>query len=103
MKRNEEVRHARDQGSLNVNPPEGRTPCRPSGGVRRPPRKHKRRNPMETKRPSKTVKIAIVEWSTPEEIRAFFGGEVVIAKVVELPVEEQDRPARILPFPRRDR
>jgi len=44
-------------------------------------------------------------WSGPrrEEIRAFFGGEVVIAKVVELSVEEQDRPARILPFPRRDR
>ncbi len=57
---------------------------------------------METKEPKQTVKIAIVEWSTLEEMRAFFGGETVIAKVIELPVEEEDPSARILPFCRRE-
>ena len=57
---------------------------------------------METKGPKRTVKIAIVELSTLEEMRAFFGGETVKSKVVELQAEELQQPARILPFRRRE-
>jgi len=57
---------------------------------------------METENPKRTVKIAVVELSTLEEVRAFFGGEIVNAKVVELPAEELQQPARILPFRRRE-
>lgn len=57
---------------------------------------------METNDPKKTVKLAVVELSTLEELRAFFGGETVNAKVVEIPAEELHEPARILPFRRRE-
>jgi hypothetical protein len=57
---------------------------------------------METKGPKRTVKIAIVELSTLEEMRAFFGGEVVNSKVVELHTEELQEPARVLPFRKRE-
>lgn len=57
---------------------------------------------METEHPKRTVKIAVVELSTPEEMRAFFGGEVVNSKVVELQAQELAQPARILPFRTRE-
>lgn len=58
---------------------------------------------METDNPKRTVKIAVVELGTLEEMRAFFGGETVNARVVELPAEELQQPARVLPFRRRER
>jgi len=57
---------------------------------------------METKGPKRTVKIAVVELGTLEEMRAFFGGEIVKSKVVELQAEELQQPARILPFRKRE-
>ena len=57
---------------------------------------------METDNPKKTVRLAVVELSTLEELRAFFEGKAVNAKVVELPVDELAQPARILPFRRRE-
>ena len=57
---------------------------------------------METEHPKRTVKIAVVELSTLEEMRAFFGGAAVNAKVAELPAEELEQPARILPFRKRE-
>ncbi len=56
---------------------------------------------METKGQKRTVRIAIVELDTLDEMRAFFGGERVKARVVELPAEDRGQPARIVPFPRR--
>ncbi len=58
---------------------------------------------MATEVQKRAIKIAVVELNTPEELRAFFEGQVANATVVELPVEEgEEQPTRILPFRRRE-
>jgi len=58
---------------------------------------------METNDRKTTIKLAVVELSTLEDLRALLGGEAVNAKIVELPAEELREPARILPFRRSKR
>lgn len=57
---------------------------------------------MERKESKRTIRMAVVEIATPEELRAFFAGEAAKARVIELPVEESEGEGRIVPFPGRE-